>query len=180
MKDEKLIEHETQKDADAYKRAWEACEREVTPYAVANLKLDCADLQKFSRLKKEDLRQPVPVKTAKELVAMASATNETFHATLRPLVERAGGTYEKGPPKNRAAGPRQGARGLPRRRGARGRRRARDGRVQGRPHEPRKSGSRTSSLSASKARSGRSPGTRSMRRKLMSSGGSSTAQHAGI
>ena len=28
---------------------------------------------------------------------MASATNETFHATLRPLVEAAGGTYKEGP-----------------------------------------------------------------------------------
>ena len=91
MKMKKLIEHEMQKDADAYKRAWEACERGVTPYVVANLKADCADLQEyFTPPKKEDLRQPVPVKTAKELVAMASATNETFHATLRPLVEAAG------------------------------------------------------------------------------------------
>ena len=98
MKMKKLIEHEMQKDADAYKRAWEACERGVTPYVVANLKADCADLQEyFTPPKKEDLRQPVPVKTAKELVAMASATNETFHATLRPLVEAAGGTYKEGP-----------------------------------------------------------------------------------
>ncbi len=95
-----LIEVEIQKDADAYQQAWEACEREVTRYDVANLKATCADLQEyFTPPKKEDLRQPVPVKTAKELVAMASAASKSFHETLRPLVERAGGTYEKGPRK---------------------------------------------------------------------------------
>ena len=93
-----LIEVETQKDADSYAQAWAACEREVTPYAVASLKADCGDLKKCFT-PEEDLRQPVPVKTARELVTMASAASETFHATLRPLVERAGGKYEKGPQK---------------------------------------------------------------------------------
>ena len=98
IKMKKLIEHEMQKDKDAYTRAWEACERGVTPYVVANLKADCADLQEyFKPPTKEDVRQPVPVKTAKELVAVASAANATFHATLRPLVEEAGGTYKEGP-----------------------------------------------------------------------------------
>ena len=99
MKNEKLIEHEMQKDADAYKRAWEACERGVTPYVVANLKADCADLQEYfhAASEKEDLRQPVPVKTANELVAMASATNETFHATLRPLVGRPAARIRRAP-----------------------------------------------------------------------------------
>ena len=96
MKMKMLIEDEMRKDADAYERAWEACEREVPSWVVANLKADCGDLQKYFT-PEEDPRQPVAVKTAKELVAMASAANETFHATLRPLVEEAGGTYKEGP-----------------------------------------------------------------------------------
>tara|TARA_B100000459_G_scaffold76497_1_gene42545 strand:- start:100 stop:3240 length:3141 start_codon:yes stop_codon:yes gene_type:complete len=98
MKMKMLIEAEMRKDADAYERAWEACEREVPSWVVANLKADCGDLQKyFTPPRKEDVRQPVAVKTAKELVAVASAANATFHATLRPLVEEAGGTYKEGP-----------------------------------------------------------------------------------
>ena len=54
---EKLIEDEKQKDADAYKRAWEDCKRDAEEGEVDYLNLACAELQEaFSP---EVVRQPV-------------------------------------------------------------------------------------------------------------------------
>ena len=43
------------------------------------------------------VRQPVAIASADELLARAGDASDAFHATLRPVVEEAGGTYKEGP-----------------------------------------------------------------------------------
>ena len=45
------------------------------------------------------MKQPAPFKTAEELVARAGEASDAFHATLKPIIENAGGEYLKGPRK---------------------------------------------------------------------------------
>jgi len=95
---QKLLADEQKKDADAYARAWQDCERGAEPQAVADLRVNCGELQEHFT-PDGVVRQPVAVASANALVAMAGAASGAFHAALRPVIEDAGGEYRQGPRK---------------------------------------------------------------------------------
>ena len=93
----KLLAEEQRKDSDAYARAWDDCVRGAEREAVDELKMASAELEETFTPHDGIVRQPVAVARADELLARASDASDAFHATLRPVVEGAGGTYKEGP-----------------------------------------------------------------------------------
>ena len=93
----KLLAEEQRKDSDAYARAWDDCVRGAEREAVDELKMASAELEETFTPGDGIVRQPVAVASADELLARAGDASDAFHATLRPVVEGAGGTYKEGP-----------------------------------------------------------------------------------
>ena len=93
----KLLAEEQRKDSDAYARAWDDCVRGAEREAVDDLIMASAELEETFTPGDGIVRQPVAVASADELLARAGDASDAFHATLRPVVEGAGGTYKEGP-----------------------------------------------------------------------------------
>ena len=93
----KLLAEEQRKDSDAYARAWDDCVRGAEREAVDALIVASAELEETFTPGDGIVRQPVVVASADELLERAGDASDAFHATLRPIVEEAGGTYKEGP-----------------------------------------------------------------------------------